>query len=112
MSWTYFVKCISFQNQFWSIIFYTIALVFSLSMIFIDEAVFILETQTSTSKNLAATTANISAVSQVILENDFNLKYTKSRNIFLFKELSNLANICNRKGSIKPIGLVYIRYFH
>lgn len=41
MDLRYFVKCISFQNQFWSIIFYTVAILASLSIIFIEEAVYI-----------------------------------------------------------------------
>ena len=37
----YFVKSISFQNQFWSIVFYVIAVVVSLSLIFVDEASYV-----------------------------------------------------------------------
>lgn len=41
MSLKYFVKCISFQNQFWSIVLYMLAILASLSIIFIDESVYI-----------------------------------------------------------------------
>lgn len=40
MTVQYFVKCISFQNQFWAIVSYLIAIVASLSMIFIDETIY------------------------------------------------------------------------
>lgn len=40
MTLKYFVKCISFQNQFWSIIFYAVALVASLSLIYIDGPIY------------------------------------------------------------------------
>ena len=42
MNLKYFVKCISFQNQFWSIILYSSALIISLTMIFIDQPVYLL----------------------------------------------------------------------
>ncbi len=34
------IKCLSFQNQFWSIIFYLVSLVVSLAVINIDEATY------------------------------------------------------------------------
>ena len=34
------IKCLSFQNQFWSIIFYLVSLVVSLSIINIDQSVY------------------------------------------------------------------------
>ncbi|RMZ97417.1 transmembrane protein -like [Brachionus plicatilis] len=37
MNCKYFVKCLSFQNQFWAILLYMIALLISLSTIFIDQ---------------------------------------------------------------------------
>ncbi len=42
MNLAYFLKCISFQNQFWSIVFYSVALIASLSLIFVDEPVYLL----------------------------------------------------------------------
>ncbi len=41
MTVSHFIKCISFQNQFWAIFLYLIALVFSLATINIDEAVYL-----------------------------------------------------------------------
>lgn len=37
----YFIKCITFQNNFWSVVSYFIALVLSLVMIFIDDNIYI-----------------------------------------------------------------------
>ncbi len=41
MSLAHFIKCISFQNQFWAMIMYLAAIILNLSIIFIDEAVYI-----------------------------------------------------------------------
>ncbi len=41
MTLSHFIKCISFQNQFWAIFLYLIALVFSLATINVDEAVYL-----------------------------------------------------------------------
>jgi hypothetical protein len=37
----YLIKCITFQNNFWSVVFYFIALALSLVMIFIDDNIYI-----------------------------------------------------------------------
>ena len=40
MTIRHLIKCLSFQNQFWSIVFYGIALILSLTLIYIDETIY------------------------------------------------------------------------
>jgi len=44
MNLAYFVKCISFQNPFWCIIFYLVAFISSLSIVHIDDELFLSKT--------------------------------------------------------------------
>lgn len=40
MNLNYFVKCLAFQNQFWAIVSYIVALVVSLVLIDVDQTVY------------------------------------------------------------------------
>jgi hypothetical protein len=53
ISLKYFGQCLAFQNQFWSIVAYSIALICSLALIQIDQTVYSL-TQLSTASNVTS----------------------------------------------------------
>lgn len=68
MNATYFIKSITVQNPFWCIIFYAVAFVASLSMISVDDTIYLdYLAQEKNATVITQTYQNMSSVSRVKL---------------------------------------------
>lgn len=71
MSLKYFVKCLAFQNQFWAIVAYLVALVVSLVLINVDQTVYSLS-QLRYSRNVSDQLNNQIANTLNLVNNNLN----------------------------------------
>ncbi len=84
MNLVYFVKCLSFQNQFWSIVFYYIALVASLSLIFVDEPVYLLNYLRGAANVSNSTSSLFTTTINKVNSKYFNFCFNSSKIMFIF----------------------------
>lgn len=120
MSVPQFIKCVSFQNQFWAIFLYLVALVFSLSIINIDEAVYanLYLGRLNMTSNISST-AFIDTINQVTSLNSYcltsfiNLKFFfsyragRSGSLFIWSQQYSLysAGSCARFSSVTIVSV-------